>query len=365
MEKVKIGIMGCGNISGIYLKNCTQRFENLEVVACSDIIIEKARARAEEFNVPKVYMPEEMYADPEIKIIVNLTVPKAHAKVNLLSLEAGKNVHVEKPLATKREAGRKVIALAKQKGLLVGGAPDTFMGGGLQTCRKLIDDGWIGRPIGATAFMMGHGPEGWHPDPEFFYKEGAGPLFDMGPYYLTALISLLGPIKRVTGSANISFPERTATCKEKNGYRIKVDVATHIAGVLDFECGALATLITSFDVWNSQLPRIEMYGSEGTLSIPDPNFFDGPVLLKRHDTKDWKEIPLTHGNTDNSRGLGVSDMADALIHVRKHRANSEMTFHVLDVMQGILDASTSGSHYTPESTCTRPQPMPMGTLGGF
>lgn len=363
MQKVKAGIIGCGNISGIYLKNCMSAFESLEIKACADLIPERSKAKAEEFNI-KAYTVEELMEDPEIGIVINLTVPKTHFDVCIRALEAGKNVYAEKPLSVKREDGRKIIELAASKGLLTGGAPDTFLGGGLQTCRKLVDEGWIGRPVAATAFMMGHGPESWHPDPEFFYKFGGGPLFDMGPYYLTALISLLGPVRRVTGSAGISFPERVATCKEKFGYTIKVDVPTHVAGVLDFECGAIATLITSFDVWGAQLPRIEIYGSEGTLNVPDPNTFDGPVYLKRHGTAEWREIPLTHGYTDNSRGLGVADMAAALITGRKHRANSEMTFHVLDVMQGILDASANGSHYTPESTCKRPDALPMGLLPG-
>ncbi len=363
IQKVKAGIIGCGNISGIYLKNCSGMFEALELKGCADIIPERAREKAGEFNI-RAYEIDELLADPEIRIVINLTVPGAHYDVSMKALEAGKNVYVEKPLSVKREDGREITRLAARKGLLAGGAPDTFLGGGLQTCRKLLDDGWIGRPVGATAFMTGHGPEGWHPNPEFFYKPGGGPLLDMGPYYLTALISLLGPVKRVTGSANISFPERTATCKEKFGQVIKVEVPTHVAGVLDFQCGAVATLITSFDVWGSRLPRIELYGSEGTLSLPDPNKFEGPVYLKRHDTPDWREIPLTHSYTDNSRGIGAADMACALLTGRKHRANSEMTFHVLDVMQGILDASASGAHYIPESACERPAALPSGLLPG-
>ncbi len=364
MKKIKVGILGCGNISDIYLQNCTKIFDVLEVEACADIILERAQQKAKEFNIKKAYTADEMLYDPEIEIVVNLTVPKAHAEICLRALETGKNVYVEKPLAVKREDGLEILNIAKAKGLLVGSAPDTFLGGGLQTCRKLIDDGWIGIPIGATAFMMGHGPERWHADPEFFYKAGGGPMFDMGPYYLTALVSLLGPVKRVTGSTRISFPERKITSEPKYGTKIGVEVPTHIVGVLDFEAGAIATIITSFDVWGSKLPRIEIYGSEGTLSVPDPNTFSGPILIKRQDADEWTEMPMTHGYRENFRGIGVADMAYALSSGREHRANGEMAFHVLDIMQGIHDASREGKHYNTISSCTRPKPLPLNLANG-
>lgn len=364
MAKVKIGIVGCGNISDIYLQNCTKTFEILEVAAISDIIADKAKAKAEQYNIPKACTVEELLADPEIQIVLNITIPKAHAEVSLAALEAGKNVYVEKPLAITREAGQKVIRKAEEKGLLVGCAPDTFLGGGLQTCRKLIDDGWIGTPVAATAFMTCHGHESWHPDPEFYYQAGGGPMLDMGPYYLTALVSLIGPIRRITGSSRITFPQRTITSTPKSGKRIDVEVPTHVAGVLDFCNGAVATVITSFDVWSSQLPRIEIYGSEGTLSVPDPNTFGGPVLIRRQEQAGWMEVPLTHGYSENSRGIGVADMACALLSGRKHRANGKMAYHVLDVMQGFNDASEKGMHYEVASTCERPSAMPMGLSHG-
>src|SRR5205085_2014545 len=210
MKRTKIGVIGCGNISGIYLQ-AGQRFRNLEVVACADIDVERAKARAAEFNVPRACSVKELLATPEIEIVINLTIPKTHAEIALRTLEAGKHTYGEKPLAVNREEGLKVLQAAKAKNLRVGCAPDTFLGGGLQTCRKLIDDGWIGEPIGATAFMTCHGHETWHPDPEFYYKLGGGPMFDMGPYYLTALVSLMGPLKRLTGAARATFPERTIT----------------------------------------------------------------------------------------------------------------------------------------------------------
>lgn len=358
MQKVKVGIIGCGNISSIYLKNCTEIFDILEVSACADIIYEKAVEKAKEFGIPKVCTVDEILQDESIEIILNLTVPKAHADINLRALEAGKNVYSEKPLSISVDEGKTILEKAAEKKLLVGCAPDTFLGGGLQTCRKLIDDGWIGRPVAASAFMMIHGPEDWHPNPDFYYKEGGGPMLDMGPYYLTALVSLLGPVKRLSGIAGISFDERIIGNPQRYGEKIKVETPTHVAGILEFKNGEIATIVTSFDVWKSRLPCIEIYGSEGTLIVPDPNTFSGPVLLNRFGKGDWMEVPLTHGFCENSRGLGLADMAYALRTGRKHRANGELAYHVLDIMNGILNSSKDGMHYILPSTCERPSPVP-------
>lgn len=364
MRKVKVGIIGCGNISGIYLKNLSKTFEITEVAACADIVLEKAIEKANEFEIPKACSVEELLADKDIEIVVNLTTPGSHAKICLAALEAGKHVYVEKPLAVSCEDGRKILEKAKEKGLLVGGATDTFLGGGLQTCRKLIDDGWIGRPVAATAFMLCHGHESWHPNPEFYYQVGGGPMFDMGPYYLTALISLMGPVRRVTGSTSKSFNQRICTCAQKYGEVIDVQVPTHVTGVLDFHSGAVATIITSFDVWHHQLPRIEIYGTEGTLCVPDPNTFDGPVLVKRQGTSEWKEIPLTHGYNENSRGIAVADMAYAILSGRQNRANGKLAYHVLEIMHGIHEACENDKHILLNSICERPEPLPMGLLNG-
>jgi predicted dehydrogenase len=365
MSKVKVGIIGCGNISHIYFK-AGQKFDILDIVACADLDVERAKAKAEEFGVPKAYTVDELLADPEIQIVINLTIPAAHADIHLRALEAGKHTYGEKPLAVSLEDGQKILALAKEKGLLVGSAPDTFLGAGIQTCRKLIDEGWIGKPIAATAFMMSGGPESWHPNPEFFYQEGGGPMFDMGPYYLTALVNLIGPVRRVTGSAGISFPERTVTSEENYGKKVPVEVPTHIAGVLDFENGAIGTLITSFDVWGTQLPgskpgrRIEIYGTEGTLMVPDPNTFGGPVYVQRRNHTEVTEIPLTHEFPENSRGLGVVDMAYAVLNgTTDHRANGDLAYHVLELMHGFHIASREGKHYQLKSACEQPAPLPM------
>jgi len=359
VDKIKVGIIGTGNISGIYFQN-GKRFEAMEVVACADLDVERAKARAAEYGVRGCSV-EELLADPDIQMVINLTIPDAHASVCLQALEAGKHVYVEKPLAVSREEGSKVLELAASKGLLVGSAPDTFLGGGIQTAIKLIRDGRIGTPIGATAFMTCGGHESWHPAPEFYYQKGGGPMFDMGPYYLTALIAMLGPISRVTGSARISYPERTITSQPKYGQKVKVEVPTHIAGIMDFAAGPIGTLLTSFDTMGgSTLPRIEVYGSEGTLLVPDPNGFGGEVRIWQAGAREWADIPLTHGKADNARGVGAADMAKAILSGRKHRASGELAFHVLEAMHGFHDASEQGVHYQMKSTCETPAPLPVG-----
>ncbi|MGO4372425.1 Gfo/Idh/MocA family protein [Paenibacillus sp. MCAF20] len=359
MEKIKVGIIGTGNISGIYLQNGS-KFDSMQVVACADLDVERAKAKAEEHGI-KGYSVDELLADPDIQMVINLTIPQAHASVNLRALEAGKHVYVEKPFAVTREEGLAVLELARKKGLYAGSAPDTFLGGGIQTSIKLIEDGWIGTPIGATAFMVGGGHESWHPAPEFYYQHGGGPMFDMGPYYLTALVAMLGPINRVTGSARISFPERTITSQPKYGQKVQVEVPTHIAGVMDFASGAIGTLLTSFDVkGGSRLPCIEVYGSAGTMQVPDPNGFGGPIYINRPGQKEWKEIPLAHGYSENARGVGAADMAKAILTGRKPRVSGELAFHVLEAMHGFHDASEQGVHYKMKSSCERPAPLPLG-----
>jgi predicted dehydrogenase len=358
MKPVRLGIVGCGNISGIYCQNA-RKLEALDLIACADLIPERAQAKAAEFGIAKACTTEELLADPHIEIVLNLTIPIAHAEVASAALRAGKSVYNEKPLAITREEGKRMTQTAKRKGLLVGGAPDTFMGAGIQTCRKLIDDGWIGEPVAATAFMTCHGHESWHPDPEFYYKVGGGPMFDMGPYYLAALINLIGPVKRVTGATRITFPTRTITSEPKYGAVIKVDVPTHVVGLLEFANGAVGTILTTFDVWAASLPRIEVYGTDGSLSVPDPNTFGGPVRVMRAGGE-WTEVPLTHGYAQNSRGVGVADMAMALRSKRAHRASGELAYHVLDIMHAIHDAASSGKHVELASTCRKPAALPLG-----
>ncbi|CAA9284244.1 MAG: Dehydrogenase [uncultured Chloroflexi bacterium] len=356
-EKVKVGIVGCGVISGIYLKNLPT-FEQVEVVACADLVVERAQARAAEYGIARACTPDELLADASVELVVDLTIPKAHGPVALAVVEAGKSVYNEKPLAVERAEGEHLLRRAREMGVLVGGAPDTFLGGGIQTCRQLIDEGAIGEPVAATAFMANHGHEHWHPDPAFYYQAGGGPMFDMGPYYLTALVSLMGPIDRVAGSARATFPERTISSKPKEGQTISVETPTHVAGTLDFRSGAIATVITSFDVWVHSLPRIEIYGSEGTLSVPDPNTFGGPARLRQGRETEWRDVEVTRGWTQNSRGLGVADMAHALRSGRPHRASGQLAFHVLDTMHAFLESSAAGHYVHLDSTCERPAPLP-------
>jgi predicted dehydrogenase len=358
-RKTPIGIIGCGTISSTYLK-ASRLFDILQVAACADIDMERARSQAEKYGVPKACTVEELLADPKIEIVVNLTVPNAHAEVALKAIAAGKAIYGEKPLATRRADGRAMLEAAQAKGVRVGNAPDTFLGGGFQTCIKLVNDGQIGTPVAATAFMLNHGMERWHPDPYFFYQPGAGPMFDIGPYYLTALIAMMGPIRRVTASLQTTFPERTVTSEPKYGTKIPVNTPTHVAGIIEFASGAVGTILTSFDVWHHRLPFIEIYGTEGTLSTPDPNRFDGPVYMRRADDKTWHEVPLTHGYTSNSRGLGIADMAYAMRSGRLHRANGEMAYHVLDVIESFMQSAAEGRHVALTSTCTCPEALHAG-----
>ena len=355
VSPANVGVIGCGNISNIYFETA-KRMDILHVAACADLDMARAEAKAAEHGIARALTPEQLLADPDIQIVINLTIPAAHYEVCQAALDAGKHIYVEKPLSLTREQGRALLQTAADKGLRVGGSPDTFLGAGLQTCRKLIDDGAIGQPVAATAFMLSRGVENWHPNPIFYYKPGGGPMFDMGPYYLTALISLLGPIRRVTGSAQMLFPERQITSQPLSGQTIVVETPTHIAGVMDFVSGAVGTIITSFDTWAGNLPPIEIHGSLGSLSVPDPNNFDGVVKLYRDG--EWKEVPLTHGYAENSRGLGVADMAYAIAEGRPHRASGDLTYHVLDAMHGFLDASESGRHYLMESAGVRPEALP-------
>ena len=358
-EKTSIGIIGCGNISSIYLQ-APGLFDNLQVNACADIDMERAISQANRYGIPKACTVEELLADPEIEIVVNLTVPNAHAEVSLQAIAAGKVVYSEKPLAIRRIDGKAILDAAGARGLHIGGAPDTFLGGGFQTCIQLINEGQIGTPVAATAFKLNHGMERWHPDPYFFYQPGAGPMFDIGPYYLTALIAMMGPISRVTASVQTTFPERTVTSEPKFGMNIPVNTPTHIAGIMEFASGAIGTILTSFDVWHQRLPFIEIYGTEGTLSTPDPNRFDGPVYIRRANDETWHEVPLTHGYTGNSRGVGIADMAHAKRSGRLHRAHGDMAFHVLDIIESFMQSATEGRHITLNSTCARPAPLDPG-----
>ncbi|BDP43539.1 oxidoreductase (plasmid) [Deinococcus aetherius] len=351
----KIGIVGTGNISAAYLK-IARELELFEVKAVTDIDPGRAQAQATEHGT-RAMTREELLADPEIVAVVNLTPPAAHAEVSLGALRAGKHVYSEKPLAVEREDGRAILREAEERGLRVGCAPDTFLGAGLQTGRELLDAGAIGRPVAATAFFMGSGPESWHPSPDFFYQPGAGPLFDMGPYYLTALINMLGAVTRVGGSAVKAFEERVVGSGARQGEKIGVNTPTHVTAQLGFGGGQAATFIASFDTPASELPRIEVYGTEGTLSLPDPNTFGGPLRLRRRGAEEWETVELTRPFHSNARGIGLADMLDAIAHGTPHRASGDLAFHVLDVMHTILEAAEQERTLAPGSYAERPEAL--------
>lgn len=362
MKTVKIGIVGVGDISGIYLKNITTLFKEIEVIGVCDLVRSKAEKAIETYGIPKLYEDMyELFADDEVDIVLNLTRPYEHFDVSKAALLAGKHVYSEKPLAATLAEGTELVQLAEEKNLLIGGAPDTFMGAGIQTCRKLIEDGYIGTPVGASAFMVCRGHESWHPDPEFYYKHGGGPMFDMGPYYISALVNLLGSIKQVSGMSKISFPQRMITSQPHNGEMINVDVPTYVTGMMQFECGALGTIFTTFDAYKAEMPCIEIYGSEGTLSVPDPNTFEGPIRIYRPSKGEFLEFPLTFNYSDNSRSLGLADMAKAIRCNRRFRASSNLTYHVLEVMSSFQTSSEQGIH-VPITSQFVPTPLMVPTM---
>ncbi len=360
---MNIGVIGCGNICDTYFKNLA-RFGGLDVVACADLDAERARAKARQYSIPNACSTEELLSDRRVDLVLNLTRPAAHAGVTEAALMAGRHVYSEKPLAITRDGGTRLLRIASERERTLGCAPDTFMGSAQQTCRRVIDEGRIGRPVAATAFMMYPGHESWHPDPEFFYQPGGGPLFDMGPYYLTALVNLLGPVRRVTGSVKRSHPTRTIGSGPKQGGIIQVDVPTHVAGVLDFDNGATAMLMMSFDGGHHSLPCMEVYGTEGSLSVPDPNHFEGEVRLRDIRGERWTPVESRYGYAENGRGLGLADLVDAMKSGRPYRASAELAFHVLDIMQAIHEASRDGRHVELKSRCERPAPMKEGLRFG-
>jgi predicted dehydrogenase len=361
---MKVGLIGCGNISGAYLRN-RPLFPQLEIVACADLRDEAAEKTAQSCGLRKMSV-EGLLSDPEIEIVLNLTTPQSHVEVNLRALEAGKHVYCEKPFGLDRASARKVLETAERMNRRVGCAPDTFLGGGHQTARKLLDDGLIGKVCSGTAFMMCHGHESWHPAPAFYYQKGGGPLFDMGPYYLTALVNLLGPVKRVSAMANRSADVRKGL-KVNEGKAFPVEVETHISAVLEFRDGAVVTLITSFDVWKTSnySNSIELHGTEGSLHIPDPNAFSGDLrFFKAGLSADWAPADNPFLYNENTRIIGLADMADAILHRREHRANGQNAFHVLDVMCSILESAETGCQVKIQSTAKRPDPLRVGLKQG-
>lgn len=358
-------MIGVGAISGIYLENITKVFKEIKLIGVCDLIRERAESAREKYNVPKIYdTMHDAFADPEIDLILNLTRPYEHFEVTKAALLAGKNVYSEKPLGASFEEGKALFELAAEKGLYLGGAPDTFMGAGIQTARRVIDEGKIGKPIGAVAAMTCHGHESWHPDPEFYYKYGGGPMLDMGPYYITALINLIGGVSEVSGVAKKSFDTRLITSQPHNGEIITVDVPTYVTGTLIFDNGAIGTIFTTFDIYGGDGCRIDIYGTEGTLSVPDPNGFGGEVVLLKNGQKE--SIPTTDFDYDaNSRALGLADMAKSIAEGRKSRCDKTQTMHVLEIMTMIQKSSDEGKRIKLTTHFERESAMCKRTDEGF
>ena len=358
-EKMKVGIIGCGNIArGAYV-NGIRNFDFLDLTACADSDPRASGSLARDMNIPKSCSVDELLGDKNIDIVLNLTTPGSHAPVNLKILEAGKHVYVEKPFALDMNEAAAVLKKAEAKKLRVSAAPDTFLGSGIQTARKAVDDGLIGEATAGVLFMACGGHETWHPSPEFYYKKGGGPLLDMGPYYLTAAVNILGPVSRVSGMAKKTLAKRTITSKPLNGKVIDVDVNTHITAGLEFVSGAMLTLIMSFDVNGHNLPCIELYGTKGSLVVPDPNGFGGAVKLfdKDNGAAGWREVPPVNMSARNSRGIGAADMARAIMEGRPHRASGQMASHVLEVMLAVEQSARRGKAVKIASSFERPEAL--------
>jgi predicted dehydrogenase len=342
MNPLNIGIIGCGAISAIYAKNLSRRWDCLTLSACANRTGERAEKLARTHGL-RWRSIEQLLADPSIDIICNLTAPSAHTALNRAALAAGKHVYCEKPLALNRTDARELLQDARRRGLHVGCAPDTFLGAGIQTCKQLIESGAIGRVCSALAFMMCPGHERWHPSPGFYYQPGGGPMLDMGPYYVSALVQCIGPARQVRGAVSSAFDERIVGAGPSQGARIPVRTATHATGAITFDNGALATVVMSFDVWKSETPRIEIHGTRGSLRVPDPNTFGGPVMLYRPDQRDWRSVPLIEeAPADNARGIGIADMARATHQRRQARTSGAFAAHVLDIMLAFEESSAQG-----------------------
>jgi predicted dehydrogenase len=365
---MRVGFVGCGNISDIYLQN-GPRFRDIVFTACADLSADAASRQAELYTI-QARGVEELLKSDDVDIVLNLTIPEAHAGVSLRAIEAGKHVYSEKPIATAVADGEAIIAAARAKGLRVGAAPDTVLGAGIQAARALIDAGAIGKPLTGLAAVMSHGMEHWHPNPGFFFRAGAGPVFDMGPYYLSALVTLLGPVASVQATGQIGFEERIVTTagSPAQGQAIKVETLTNVHALLDFASGAHVTFLASWDVWKHGVPPIELHGQKASLRLPDPNWFGGDLLIAGQN-EEWRTIrtddktfgaknwPKVEPKFANDRGLGLAEMARAIIERRPHRARGDVALHVLAVMAGILEAATAGRRVAISPACERPAPL--------
>ena len=355
-SKIGVGLIGCGNISEAYLKAAVQ-FPIIDMISCADVNADAAQVKAVEYGIDAQSV-DELLADPRIDIVLNLTTPQHHVDIGVQALSAGKHTYSEKPLALSTEQAEILVQLSRQSSLRVGCAPDTFLSGAHQTARYAIDSHQIGKPVSGTAFMMGPGHESWHPDPDFYYQSGGGPLMDMGPYYLTALVDLLGPVESVVGAAKAAFDTRAIGSGARKGELFPVEVPTHISGILNFENGAMVTITTSFDVPKHNHSPLEIYGTHGSLLAGDPNKFEREVKVAQKNGE-WETIEQKHLYGDgNYRILGLVDMAHSIVSDRPHRASLELSLHVLEIMEKILASAETETVLYLKHGCQRPAPMP-------
>jgi predicted dehydrogenase len=373
---LRVGLVGCGNISDIYLTNAL-RFRDIRFTACADID-PRASARQGGRYAIAARSVKALLASEDVDIVLNLTIPEAHAEVSLAAIDAGKHVYSEKPLATHVHDGEAIVAAAKAKNLRVGAAPDTVLGAGIQQARRILDAGEIGRPLTGLAAVLSHGMEHWHPNPAFFFRLGAGPVFDMGPYYISTLVTLLGPVESVQAMGQIGFVERMVTTAGSAmiGQTIKVETFTSVQALLEFRSGAQVTFLASWDVWKHGVLPIELHGETGSLRIPDPNWFGGDLQLAEV-RGDWRRVatdgcvfgaanwPKAAPTQANYRGLGLAEMARAIAEGRPHRANGEVALHVLEVMAKILEAATEKRAMEIHHPCARPEPLGESEASGL
>jgi len=343
MKRVKVGVIGCGNISAKYLHSLTEVFKHVEVVAVTDLLRGNAELRARQFGIDCVCgSMEKLIAMDEVEIAIILTAPGQHFAVAKASLAAKKHTYIEKPLSLHIDDGAKLLAIAHENGVMVSGAPDTILGAGIQTAKKLIDDGWIGKPIAAISHILTGGPESWHPNPAFLYHKGAGPLFDVAPYYVAGLTYLLGPVSSVMCSSKKTWERRPITSQPLYGAMIDVEVPTYLVGILTMDNGVLCTIHHSFDVSHTKLDNsVEIYGTNGTLVVPTPCSFSGDLLYRGNQDAEWSRISPLFPYRSDCRGIGVADMAEALLQNRAPRISAEFVYHTLEVLQQL---ETSAAH---------------------
>ena len=352
---VGVAVIGAGNISKQYLDNLTT-FPDVKVLVIADLFEEAAAARAAEYGIETSGGVDAALNHPGVEIVVNLTIPAAHVEVATAAVRAGKNVWTEKPFSLDRDSGLGLLKEAQAAGVRLGCAPDTFLGAGLQTARRLIDAGEIGTPLTALTMFQSPGPESWHPNPAFLFQEGAGPLFDMAPYYLTALVQTFGPIAKVAAVGNTAFPTRTIGSGPKAGEEFEVEVPTHVSAIAQFESGASSHSVFSFESPKLRMGFVEITGTEGTISLPDPNNFDGEIQICKRGEEDWTTVPPV--GPAQGRGMGVLDMARSIRAGIPHRVPGELAYHVLDAMVSISESVETGEFVTVESSAPASEPLP-------